>query len=180
MTIQRLKEQLPDFAKDTKLNLSKYLSGNDVEGLTTVQVYGIALASAYAIQHEGLIDAVLAQVKDNLTAEVVNAAKIAASIMAMNNTYYRFVHQVSDSDYAKLPAQLRMNAMANPGIEKVDFELMALAVSAFNGCGMCMDAHTKELVKRGVSKPGVQSAIRIAAVLNAAAQTLVIEAASGQ
>ncbi len=28
-----------------------------------------------------------------------------------------------------------MNVIGNPGVEKVDFELWSLAVSAVNGCG---------------------------------------------
>ena len=67
-----------------------------------------------------------------------------------------------------------MNVIGNPGIPKTDFELMSMAVSAVNGCGMCMESHAHELVKAGVSKPGVQSAVRIAAVLNAAAQAMAI------
>ena len=67
-----------------------------------------------------------------------------------------------------MPAKLRMNVIANPGIAKVDFELFSLAVSAINGCGMCMDAHAAELQKAGLSKIAIQSTVRIAAVINAA------------
>ena len=63
--------------------------------------------------------------------------------MAMNNIYYRFVHLVHAADYKTMPAKLRMNAMAKPGVDKVDFELWSLAVSAVNGCGMCLEAHEK-------------------------------------
>ena len=52
---------------------------------------------------------------------------------------------------------------------------MSLAVSAINGCGMCIDAHVKEVLEGGVSRDGVQSTIRIAAIINAAAQALEIE-----
>ena len=75
-----------------------------------------------------------------------------------------------------MPANLRMNIIGNPGIDKVDFELMSLAVSAINGCGMCMEAHVAEVTKGGVNRTGVQSAIRIGAVVNAAAQSLDIAA----
>ena len=74
-----------------------------------------------------------------------------------------------------MPAGLRMNIIGKPGIDKVDFELMSLAVSAINGCGMCIDAHVHEVIKGGASKQGVQSTIRIAAILSAAAQALIIE-----
>ncbi|MBV9576880.1 MAG: carboxymuconolactone decarboxylase family protein [Gammaproteobacteria bacterium] len=71
---------------------------------------------------------------------------------------------------------LRMNVIANPSIDKVDFELSCLAVSAINGCGMCMDAHTHELSKVAISQVAIQSAIRIASVVNAVASVFVIEA----
>lgn len=68
-----------------------------------------------------------------------------------------------------------MNVIGSPGIDKADFEMMSLAISAINGCGMCMDAHVHEITKVGISKQGVQSCIRIAAVINAAAQASVID-----
>jgi len=175
MTIDHLKSQMPDYAKDTKLNLGKYISGDEVEGLNQNQAYAIALASAYATKQAHVIEAVTAQVQTTLSEAEISAAKAAASIMAMNNIYYRCVHLVSDKDYQSMPAGLRMNVIGNPGIDKIDFELMALAVSAINGCGMCIDAHVHEVTKAGISKQAVQSTIKIAAVLNAAAQTLVIE-----
>ncbi len=178
MSIQTIRDQMPDYAKDTKLNLGKLVSGDEVEGLTTNQAYGIALASAYTTKHAALIAAVASQVEGTLSEQETNAAKAAATIMGMNNVYYRFVHLVSDKEYGTMPAGLRMNVIGNPGIEKVDFELYALAVSAINGCGMCIDAHVHEVVKAGVSKQAVQSSIRIASVLSAAAQALVIESSS--
>ena len=90
----------------------------------------------------------------------------------MNNIYYRFTHLVSDAEYAKLPARLRMNVMANPGIDKIDFELCSIAVSAIKGCGMCVDSHEKTLRQHGVSLQTVQSAVRIASVLQAVAVTI--------
>ena len=174
MTIQHIRDQLQEYAKDIKLNLGALASGDDTDGLSTNQLYGVALASAYATKNPEVIAAVSEQVADILPDEVVTAAKAAATIMAMNNIYYRFVHLVSDKDYMQMPAGLRMNVIGNPGIEKVDFELMSLAVSAINGCGMCMDAHVNEVTKAGISKQGVQSTIRIAAVLNATAQAMTI------
>lgn len=102
-----------------------------------------------------------------LTPVEITSAKSAATIMAMNNIYYRFVHLSSDKSFATMPARLRMNAIGNPGIDKIDFELACLAVSVINGCGMCVDAHTRELVKTGITKLAIQSVARIAAVLNA-------------
>ncbi len=175
MTLQDLKSRLPEYAKDTKLNLGKTINGDALEGLNANQTYGIALASAYATKNADIISAITAEVSSTLSDAEVEAAKAAATIMGMNNVYYRFAHLVSDKGYMSMPANLRMNVIGNPGIDKVDFELMSLAVSAINGCGMCMDAHVAEVIKGGISKQGVQTSIRIASVLMAAAQALTIE-----
>ena len=174
MTLELLRQELPDFAKDIKLNLGAILSDSGMEGLTANQRLGIALACAYTTKNERLINATLATATPVLTENELNAAKAAATIMAMNNIYYRFTHLVSDKDYATLPAKLRMNVMVNHGISKIDFELYSLAVSAINGCGMCMDSHVKNVEREGVSKVGVQSAIRIASIIHATAQALTI------
>lgn len=169
MSIEQLKDSLGDHAKDIRLNLGSVLSQDGAPELTINQIMGIALASAYSTKNAAVIGAVKAESSSILSPEEIAAAKSAATIMAMNNVYYRFVHLVSDKEYGKLPAKLRMNVIGSPGIAKVDFELYSLAVSAINGCGMCMEAHVHEVEKGGVSKLGVQSAIRIASVINAAA-----------
>jgi alkyl hydroperoxide reductase subunit D len=174
MTIQDIRGSLQEYAKDIKLNLGNVLSEEGSEGLNQNQIYGIALASIYATKNEALIAAILEDAPSVLSEEEINAAKGAATLMAMNNIYYRFVHLSSDADYGKMPANLRMNFIGKPGISTVDFELYSLAVSAINGCGMCIDAHVHQVVKQGISKAGVQSTIRIAATVNATAQALVI------
>jgi len=166
--IEAFKNVMPEYAKDIKLNLSAILTEEGAPDLTQKQIYFIALAAAFAVKNKNLIDALLAE-HHQLSAEEITAAKSAAVIMAMNNVYYRFVHLVSDKNYAAMPAKLRMSVIGNPGIDKVDFELASLAVSAINACGMCIDAHANELMKKGISKTGIQSCVRIAAVINAAA-----------
>lgn len=171
-TIETLRENMPAFAKDIKLNLGIVLTPEGAPDLSLAQIYGVALASAYATKNTILIAAIEHGVASYVEENVLTAAKAAATIMAMNNIYYRFVHLVHDEELKKLPAKLRMNVIANPTVARVDFELMCLAVSALNGCGMCMEAHVHEVIKGGVSKLGIQSAIRIAATINATAQSL--------
>lgn len=105
----------------------------------------------------------------------MTAAKTAASLMAMNNVYYRFTHLVGQEEYRRLPARLRMQAIANPGVDKVDFELWSLAVSAINGCGACLEAHEKQVIGQGIRPQAVQDAVRIAAVLHGIAVALEAE-----
>lgn len=171
MTFEELKQQLPDYAKDIRLNLSNLFGNIQQSGLSEQQFYGIALAVAYSLKNRPLIEVMQQKASD----ELETAAKTAATLMAMNNIYYRAVHLAEDKELASMPANLRMNAMQNPGVDKADFELFALAVSAINGCGMCIHSHVKQLEKHGVSKTAIQSSLRIAATVNAMVQVLAID-----
>lgn len=167
MSIEKLKNALPDYAKDIKLNLSSVLTEEGAEDLSQKQIYSIALSVAYSLKNAKVSECILDAASNMISDADINAAKSAATIMAMNNIYYRFIHLVSDKSFSTLPVKLRMNVIGNPGVDKIDFELNCLAVSAINGCGMCIDAHANTLIKAGFSKLGIQSAIRIASVLNA-------------
>ncbi|MBS0358746.1 MAG: carboxymuconolactone decarboxylase family protein [Proteobacteria bacterium] len=168
MSIEQLKIALPDFSKDIRLNLDSVLTeeGSD---LSQKQIYSIALSTAYATKNSTVIDVIETLAMEVLTPEEMSGVKAAAVIMAMNNIYYRFIHLVNDKEYTSMPAKLRMNVIAKPGIDKIIFELCCLAVSTINGCGLCMESHAQALVRSGVSKLAIQSAVRIAAVINAAA-----------
>ena len=178
MNIEQLKNQLPDYAKDIRLNLVSVLTEEGATDLTQRQIYLIALACGFVVDKNKITEGLLVDIGEQLSQQEINAAKSAAIMMSMNNVYYRFTHLVSDKSYMALPAKLRMNIMANPGIDKLDFELCCLAVSAINGCGMCMDAHVAILKKIGMSQYAIQSAVRIAAVINAFALGLKLGAAN--
>lgn len=170
MSLVQLQDSLGDFANDIKINLSNVFK--EENGMTRVQIAGIALSSAYTTRNKELMEAIEAVFSAELTDAIKTAAKAACTLMAMNNVYYRAVHLMSDQEYLKMPAQLRMNFMTNPGVEKLDFEMYSLAVSAINGCGMCIDSHANKLSKDGVSKPMIQHVLRIAGVVNATAQAI--------
>lgn len=172
MSIEELKSRLPDYAKDMRLNLESVLSEGGAQGLDAKQVALVALASAVAARHRPMTEAIETFAAEEASEDERAGARAAATIMAMNNVYYRFVHSVSDDEYATLRASLRMNVMKKPGCDKVTFELASLAVSAINGCAACMDSHEKTLRKHGLGAQAVQSAVRIAAVIHAAAVTL--------
>ena len=173
MTLQDLRNALPDYAKDLKLNLDSVLSETGAAGLKAKQIRVVALACAIASRHAPLVAALKQFAAEQLSPEEINGARAAAAIMAMNNIYYRATHLIHNDEYGQLRAGLRMNVMANPGIDKLTFELASLAVSAINGCGACMDSHERTLRKHDeVSAQGVQSALKIAAVVHAVAVTL--------
>ena len=172
MSLNEIKSSIPDYAKDLRLNLEAVLGEAGAPGLSSKQIGLIALASAIGARHAALTSALAEEAGKHASAQELNGARTAAALMAMNNVYYRFTHLVAEPEYQTLRAGLRMNAMASPGCDKIDFELCSLAVSAINGCGMCMDSHEKTLRKHAVSAQAVQSAVRIAAVVNAVGVTL--------
>jgi alkyl hydroperoxide reductase subunit D len=169
MLFSELAKTLPDYAKDLRLNVSSLITE---QALTDQQKWGTFVACAHATAHKPLIDAIEAEAEGKLSPEALNAARAAASIMAMNNIYYRFTHLASRAEYRTMPARLRMNVIGSPGIDKADFELFSLAVSAINGCGMCIDAHDKVLAGHGMAIEKIHTAARIAAVVHAVARTL--------
>ncbi len=162
--------EFKDYAKDIKLNIGAVLKKDPESDLNENQIFGNALASAYATKNQKVVDLILEKSQGQISEAEVEASKTAATIMAMNNIYYRFGHLVSDNEYLTMPAKLRMNGIKNHGINQVDFEGYSLAVSAINGCGLCIDSHVKQLIKEGVSKKTIQHIIRIASVVNAVAQ----------
>ncbi len=166
MSLDTLKNMIPDYAKDMRLNLSGI---TNTPSLTAQQLWGTILASALATRNTTVIKAANDEAVNHLSEDALSAAKSAAAIMGMNNIYYRFVHLVEKADYAQMPARLRMNILANPGVEKADFELWSIAVSAINGCGMCIASHEKVLIDHGVQKAAIQDAVRIASILHAIA-----------
>ena len=166
MSLKAFADALPDYAKDLRLNVGSLL--ND-QTLGDQRKYGLLLACAHGSGYKPLVEAVEADAEGALSPEAANAARAAAAIMAMNNVYYRFVHLASNKEYGQLPAKLRMNVIGSPGIDKADFELFSLAVSAQNGCGMCIDSHEKILKQHGVNAEIIQTAARVAAVMMAIA-----------
>jgi len=137
------------------------------------------VAAAYAVgQPEVVREINSAAEAFDVPNEAITAARAAAAIMGMNNVYYRSLHLISNHEYRALPARLRMNVIGNPGVEKADFELWSFAVSAINGCGMCLDSHEHELRKHGVPAAQIQAALRIASVVNAVSRVIAAEKAA--
>ncbi len=166
MSLKSFADALPDYAKDIRLNLGSLLSD---QTLNDQRKYGLLLACAHGSGYRPIVEAAEAEVEGKLSAEAANAARASAAVMAMNNVYYRFVHLASNKEYGQMPAKLRMNVIGSPGIEKVDFELFSLAVSAMNGCGLCIDSHEKVLRQHGIGADLIQAAARVGAVMKAAA-----------
>jgi alkyl hydroperoxide reductase subunit D len=172
MSLDTLRDLIPDYARDLRLNISSVLTPQGAPGLNEKQIASVALATAIASRNSQLTQTIEAWARPQLSDAELNGARAAAAVMGMNNVYYRFLHLVEDKEYQTLPARLRMNVIGNPGIDKLDFELYSLAVSAVNGCGMCVTSHERKLREGGIGREAVQSAVRIAAVVHAVAAVL--------
>lgn len=165
--VEQLRAGIPDTAKDIKLNLQSVLQPGGP--LTAAQRWGVAIASAVATRNVRLRDALLQDARAEVGPEVIDDALAAATLMAMNNVYYRFRHMVGKESYSQMPARLRMQRIVKPASNRLDFELFCLAVSAINACEMCIRSHEEAVIKGGLSEDQVHDAIRIAATVNAAA-----------
>jgi alkyl hydroperoxide reductase subunit D len=143
--------------------------------LNNEQRWGVAVASAIAARNPELRAAVLADARAIVDDAVIDDACAAAALMSMNNVYYRFLHMVGKHSYAQRPARLRMTRLAQPATNKLDFELFSIAVSAINGCESCIRGHEHVVTEHGLSEDHVHEAVRIAAIIHAAAVALEIQ-----
>ena len=161
-----IKNEIPDWAKDIRLNLDGTIARSSLKPADAV---GVALAAAYAAKHAFLIE----QFKSGLSEEDANGVLTAAALMGMNNIWYPYVEMTDDSQLKTLPAMLRMNAYSSHGgIEQERFELFALAASIVGKCHFCVKSHFDNLKKAGFTIEQLRDAGRIAAVVNAAALAL--------
>ena len=172
--MENLLTQIPAYARDVKINLQNILTQEN-QFLSPKQIAGSALAVAFAAKEKNLVKALENHAQNILSENEISAVKTAASLMAMNNIYYRFTHIIHDKEYAQMPVGLRMQGIATHGIDKIDFEIFSLAVSILNGCSVCIDAHANQLLKHNLSKNHIQMVAKIAAIVNSAAQVLLIE-----
>lgn len=173
MSIENLRGALPEYAKDQKLNLGSLTRSTE---LNEQQLWGTLVASAAATRNDTVFSEIAEEAKEHLSEEAFEAALGAATVMAMNNVAYRARHFLGD-DYSQVKMGLRMNIIAKPGVDKVDFELWSLAVSTINGCENCVVAHANTVREEGLTKEQVWEAVKVASVVEAVAQAVQIEAA---
>jgi len=168
MSIDNLKEALPEYAKDLKLNLG---SISRTTALNEEQLWGTLLSTAAATKSAKVLSEIADEAADNLSAEAYNAALGAASIMGMNNVFYRG-RGFLDGKYDDLRPGLRMNIIGNPGVDKAAFELWSFAVSSINGCGHCVAAHENTLREAGVDGEAIFEALKVASIVTGVAQAI--------
>jgi alkyl hydroperoxide reductase subunit D len=166
--VDQIKSALPEYAKDTKLNLDAVINRSTID---KTEAECIALAAAVATGNGKIVSVILGNIEDAVERD---AAMTAASLMAMNNVWYPYVEMAEDERLTGLPAQLRMNAIANHGgSTKARFEAYSLAASIVGKCHFCVKAHYETLKKEGYTVEQLRDIGRIAAVMTSVCRVLV-------
>lgn len=166
--VDQIKEALPEYAKDTKLNLDAVIRRST---LNVDEAECVALAAAVATGNGKIVSVMLGNIINDVERD---AAMTAASLMAMNNVWYPFVEMAEDERLTGLPAQLRMNAIAtHGGTTKARFEAYSLAASIVGKCHFCVKAHYETLKQEGYSVEQLRDIGRIAAVMTSVCRVLV-------
>jgi alkyl hydroperoxide reductase subunit D len=168
MSLENLKDVLPEYAKDLKLNLGSISRGTV---LSEEQLWGTLLATAAATRNAQVLTEIGADAAEHLSSEAYQAALGAASIMGMNNVFYRG-RGFLDGNYDDLRPGLRMNIIGNPGVDTANFELWSFAVSSINGCSHCVGAHEHTLREAGVDREAIFEALKAAAIVSGVAQAI--------
>lgn len=165
--VNQLKEALPEYAKDTRLNLDAVINRSTLDsGMAS----SCALAAAMATGNGKLVSLIQSGIEDTKERD---AALIASAIMAQNNVWYPYIEMAEDEQLGGLPAQLRMNAIAtHGGTTKLNFETYSLAASIVGKCHFCVKAHYDTLRKEGMTVEQLRDVGRIAAVINSVAKVL--------
>ncbi len=163
MTIDDLKNGVPEFAKDIKLNLSSLIINSEYE---EELVYGCAYASSLAIGNKKISGVFEQECNDRFGSEFIKSVKATVVIMTLNNVWYKYRDSMPTTEMKMAPQKMRVNAMANhAGLEKILFESLSLCVSAINGCTFCVKAHSDLLLDNGKTKEYIFNIGRIASVI---------------
>jgi alkyl hydroperoxide reductase subunit D len=158
------------YVRDLKLNLTSTLTSAH---LSEKECALVALSIAVN-NNNGILINFLERValEKGATAEEIAEAAGCASLLALNNVFYRFRHFTGKEKYTQIPARVRMQLMSSPVTGKEFFELMSIAVSAVNGCEMCVNAHEKSILALGSTEERVFDAVRIASIITSAGKVI--------
>lgn len=165
--VDQLKEGLPDYAKDTRLNLDAVIKRSTLD---SAEAQAVALAATFATGNSKLWTWIYEQIDNKQEAD---AAVTAAALMAQNNVWYPYVEMANDPKLQGLPAQLRMNAIAtHGGTTKAKFEAYSLAASIVGKCHFCVKAHYDTLQQEGYTVEQLRDIGRISAVMTSVAKIM--------
>lgn len=164
-SIEILEKGNSRYLRDLKLNFNSTLTS---EHLSEKEAALIGLSTAVNNSNKPLTDFYTSKAEQaGATAEDIAEAAACASLLSSNNIFYRFRHFTQKEKYGQIPARIRMQIMMKPVTGKEFFELLSLAISAVNGCEMCVNAHEDSLIKLGTTEERIFDAVRISSLVTA-------------
>ena len=164
MTLSDLKNSIPDFAKDVKLNLSSLIMNSEYD---EELVYGCAYASSLTIGDDDIAEVFEKECRNRFGPEFIKSVKATVTVMSLNNVWYKYRDSMPTTEMKMAPQKMRVNIMANyAGLDKILFESLSLCISAINGCVFCVKAHSDLLLENNKTKEYVLNIGRIASVIS--------------
>jgi len=170
MSFDDLKNKIPEFAKDVKLNFSSLIKNSE---FSDDLVYGCAYASSLALGDKIISNVFEEECEKRFGKEFVVSVKSTVVIMTLNNTWYKYRDSMPNSEMKMAPQRMRVNVMVNhAGLDKILFESLSLCISAINGCTFCIKAHSDLLIKNDKTNDFVYNIGRIASVITALSKAI--------
>lgn len=164
---QKLEVRDTTVLKDLKINFGRLATESQ---LAQEEFLLLTIATAKAAGSGWLLEAAREfAAGSGISSNIIDEAEDNAAIMGMLNIYYRYRHFVEHNDAGAKEAygnaKLRMMSLGSPAMGKEKFEMLALAVSAINGCENCVSSHERALIQLGVSRDKLHDVARLAAVV---------------
>jgi alkyl hydroperoxide reductase subunit D len=165
-----LEEGKSRYVADLKINFKNSLE-SEFLSKKEIALLGVALA---ANANNALLRQFFHQYaqQEGATADAIAEAVACASLLSANNVLYRFRHFAQKEKYNEIPARIKMNIMVRPVSGKELFELISLAVSAVNGCEMCVKSHEASLIELGSKEERIFEAVRLASVITSVGKVI--------
>lgn len=154
-------------SQDLYMNLKRQLDEGAVsryDKLLIATALASATASNQAIQFFGKAAEDVGVSKQNISDAIG-----VASICAIFNQYYHF-KSIGGDDFKDAKATFNANAMVQTSLSKAQTEMICVAVSSYNNCHDCVDAHWKKAKDAGVTAEQMDEIIKVLSVVAGFAQ----------
>ncbi|CCD29036.1 putative Alkyl hydroperoxide reductase ahpD [Candidatus Glomeribacter gigasporarum BEG34] len=120
--LNTLKDALPDYAKDIRLNIDSAIARSSLENTEAV---GVALACAFAAHCRVIVAAI--RNAGVLSAEEQNGALTAAALMGMNNIWYPYPEMADDAELNDTLRKEGLNTVQLRDIDRIAATIYAVA-----------------------------------------------------
>lgn len=176
MTILSLIKRIPAYASDVKINVNSCFE--DVpDGITKVQLYGIALTAGYLLKNEELLNDIRSEAKIYLEDSDAKECKWAAINMSVYSTInvYEESLGVKKSSSPSISKGMSFAMPESLKVDEVNFMMYSLVASIIYRCPFSIKYCCKRLKENGVSQDKIDFIAKITATLCSVYETLEIE-----